>query len=177
MKLRSYVSLIYALTVPPTAAAALVIAGALLGGKAAGRGDSTWGELLWLWAVLGPLAAAGIQRMIFPQFEVILPPVSTSDPHVSSSRIRRMLRIYVLVSLALLAPLYALLCHASGWEMATAGWRYSGKNPIGHALAATAVEFWPFVLVALSSATWLAAISVVRTRELDLYWEQKSRER
>ena len=177
MKLRTYVAIVLWVTVPPVIAAALLIAAVLLRGKAVGRHDAGWGELLWVYALLAPAAAAGLQKLFMPDFEVILPPVSISNPHESSSRLRRTMTIYVAVSIAVLAPLYGLLCHASGWEKATRDWHYNGKNPIGHGLAAAAVELWPFVLLFLCAGTWLAAISVVRTRELDLYWEQKSRER
>ena len=177
MKLKTYVAVVLGITIPPVIAAALLIAGMLLRAKAVGRHDAGWGELLWVYALLAPAGAAGLQKLFMPDFEVLLPPVSTSSPHESSSRLRRMMRIYVAISAAVITPLYALLCHASGWEKATRDWHYNGKNPIGHGLAAAGVELWPFVLLFLCAGTWLAAISVVRTRELDLYWEQKSSER
>jgi hypothetical protein len=175
MRFRTYVALVLGITVPPVLAAALLIGAFLVRGKSAGRHEAGWGELLWVYAALAPAAAAGLQKILMPDFEVILSPLSSSNPHESSDFLRRAMRIFVGAGAALLFPVYGLLCHASGWEKATADWHYSGRNPIGHGLAAVAVELWPFVLLLLCTGTWFAAISVVRTRELDLYWERKSR--
>lgn len=174
MGLRTYLFVVLGITVPPLLVAAVI----LLSLAGPGRPDARWGEGLWIYAVSAPALAAGLQKLFLRDFILRLPPASPDRPHEASKRFRRWMRITLATGFLILAPLYVRVCAASGWEKVTASWSFDADDSVlAYGIAGAAVEGWPFVLLGLCSLTWIAAISGVRTRELDLSWERSRRDR
>jgi hypothetical protein len=174
MVFKSYVKVLFAVTIPPIAAAAALLARIASRGPTKDRADDDWFWILWLAALFLPLLAEGLQRLLWRGFDVYLPTYDPAHPRRSSRTLLRWIAGISLGGGLVLGILYVRVCSLAGWRKLSDDWKFDrGDRLLGDAIGAAFAELWPFVLLLLCVSPWLAALAWIRIKETDQSWEHR----